>query len=345
MERKIRRLFLITLLIPLLSAWIPAKGHGNTSAPTTPVKLIFIHHSTGGNWLADPNEDGPHGGLGRALMENNYFVSATNYGWGPDSIGDRTDIINWPEWFTGPNSTTIMNAVYGETGKNIDVYGDWPRLANDPGGENSIILFKSCFPNSDLYGDPDDPPAEEINTQYTVANAKAIYNNLLTYFQSRQDKLFVVITAPPKLEVDFGEDDPWGTVEERAANGRAFHNWLVSQWLSSYHHNNVAVFDYYNVLTGVDNHHRWYNNTVQHVNNSHSNFPAPGYTDGPYNSHPSTTAHTKATGEFVPLLNYFYNTWQASGPAPGPDPEPDPDPSPGSNTAITHWLMLLLSNT
>ena len=126
--------------------------------PAAPVKLIFIHHSTGGNWLADPNNDQPYGGLGRALMENNYFVSATNYGWGPDGIGDRTDIPNWPEWFVGPNRDVYLDALYNENGQNVGDFGNWSRLASDPGGENVIIMFKSCFPNSDLYGDPDDPP-------------------------------------------------------------------------------------------------------------------------------------------------------------------------------------------
>src|SRR6266498_493935 len=64
------------------------------SHPSSVVKLIFIHHSTGQNWLADDN-----GGLGIALGQNNYFVSDTNYGWGPNSIGDSTDIPNWPDWF------------------------------------------------------------------------------------------------------------------------------------------------------------------------------------------------------------------------------------------------------
>jgi hypothetical protein len=53
------------------------------------MRLIFIHHSTGENWLRDD-----YGELGKALSENNYFVSDTNYGWGPEGIGDRTDIIN-----------------------------------------------------------------------------------------------------------------------------------------------------------------------------------------------------------------------------------------------------------
>ncbi len=50
----------------------------NPNPPANPVRLIFIHHSTGENWLNDGN-----GGLGIALTENNYFVSDTNYGWGP----------------------------------------------------------------------------------------------------------------------------------------------------------------------------------------------------------------------------------------------------------------------
>jgi hypothetical protein len=103
-------------------------------APQIPVKLIFIHHSTGGHWLADENSDQPYGGLGMALMSNNYFVSATNYGWGPDSVGDRTDIPNWPEWFTGPNSSAALNALYSETGQNFKEFGNWSRMAADPGG-------------------------------------------------------------------------------------------------------------------------------------------------------------------------------------------------------------------
>ena len=48
---------------------------------------MFIHHSTGENWLRDD-----YGELGRNLDSSNYFVSDTNYGWGPDAIGDRPGI-------------------------------------------------------------------------------------------------------------------------------------------------------------------------------------------------------------------------------------------------------------
>ncbi len=314
------------LLLSLLVVGRPTQAHGaankqaqanDPTPPAEPVKLIFIHHSTGGNWLADPNSDQPYGGLGRALMENNYFVSATNYGWGPDAIGDRTDIPNWLEWFTGPNRDAYLEALYTENGQNVGDFGAWSRLPTDPGGENEIIMFKSCFPNSDLYGNPDDPPLAAPNDyDYSVENAKAVYNDLLTYFAARQDKLFVVVTAPPLMESE--------TTPERAANARAFNTWLVNEWLQDYAYPNVAVFDYYNVLTAPENHHRWNGSQIEHVQASDSNFSA--YPSG--DSHPSTAGHQKATAEFVPLLNVWYHRWQAGAAAPPPTPEEQPTPRP-----------------
>ena len=240
-------------------------------------------------------------------MTNNYFAGATNYGWGPNSIGDATDIPDWPEWFTGSDSATVLAALYSENGQNFGDFGSWSRLSTDPGGENEIIMFKSCYPNSDLFGNPDDPPAAELSDQYTVSNAKAVYNNLLTYFQTRQDKLFIVITAPPQNRNEYGPD--YQAPDARAANARAFNNWLINDWLKGYDYNNVAVFDYFNVLTGADNHHRWYNGAVQHVVAANDNFTA--YPEGEGNSHPNTTGQLKATTEFVPLLNYSYNRFIA----------------------------------
>lgn len=284
--------------------------------PSTPVKLVFVHHSTGGNWLADSNSDQPYGGLGRALMENNYFVSATNYGWGPDGIGDRTDIPNWLEWFLGPNRDRITRALYTESGQNVGDFGRWARLPNDPGGENSIIMFKSCFPNSNLEGNTDDPPLDAPNDwEYSVANAKAVYNALLGYFQTRQDKLFIVITAPPLMEME--------TTPVQAANAREFNVWLMYHWLENYPYANVAVFDYYNVLTDPANHHRWNNGAVEHIQAAYNNYAY--YPSG--DSHPSTEGHTKATAEFVPLLNYYYNRWQAAGPVVPVTHEPTAEPT------------------
>ena len=290
----------------------------NSNPPSQMVKLIFIHHSTGENWLADGD-----GGLGIALRDNNYFVSDSNYGWGlPDadlggSIGDHTDIGHWYNWFVGSHRDTYLSALYAESGQ----HSSYSRLPTDPGGENEIIMFKSCFPNSHLGGNPNDPPATGNNPlrgqdawseHMTVANAKGIYNDILDYFESRPDKLFIVITAPPLVNTD--------TDASHAANARAFNNWLVNDWLDGYSHNNVEVFDFYNVLTSnggnvntndlgqeTGNNHRWWNGAVRHQQTVGNNFSAYGSGD----SHPTVAGNRKATGEFVSLLNFYYNRWQA----------------------------------
>jgi|GEM_PF-1938660 len=302
-----RKNFILAVIL-MIVALIPGVIFGaDTTPPASPVKLVFIHHSTGGHWLADPN-DYIYGGLGTALKNNNYYVSATNYEWGPNGIGSRTDIPNWTEWFTGENSSTIMNAVYSETAQNIGDFGAWSRLPTAPGGENTIVMFKSCFPNSNLYGNPDDPAASEPNDSYSVSNAKAVYNKILTYFQTRQDKLFIVITAPPQTENE-SPDDPDLSKARRAANARAFNNWLMNNWLSAYPYKNVAVFDYFNVMTHPDNHHRISSGTVEHVTSSNSgNFAY--YPFNEWDSHPNSEGQQKAVAEFVPLLNYFYNSWK-----------------------------------
>jgi hypothetical protein len=306
----------------------------NANPPTETAKLIFVHHSCGENWLADGN-----GGLGLALRQNNYFVSDTNYGWGPacpdcgdcpgsgpDHIGNCTDILHWDNWFAGPHSNTYLNALYTEYGQ----HAGYSRLASDPGGENEIILFKSCYPNSNLGGNPDDPP-EPPGEWLTVGGAKHVYLAVRDHFQTRRDKLFVVITAPPVTP-----GDGW----EPPANARAFNNWLVEDWLDDYPYDNVTVFDFYNVLTSnggdagtsdagweTGNHHRWWpasgNGQVQHLQTVDNDLAA--YPTG--DSHPAAAGNQKATAELVPLLNVFYHRWQTSAP---PAPEPD------------HWVHLPL---
>lgn len=277
--------------------------------PAKPVKLIFIHHSTGQAWLADGNGD-----LGIALKNNNYFVSDTNYGWGPDAIGDRTDTGHWYTWFSGPDNGKYTNALYKEYGQ----HSSYARLSSDPdpSRENEIIMFKSCFPNSAINGNPNDAPKTGTNPlrgssgPLTVANVKGIYNDILTYFAAHQDKLFVLIVTPP-LKKD-------ATNAAQTANARAVANWLVNDWLASYSHKNVAVFDFYNVLTSnggnentndlnkaSGNHHRWWNGRVQHSTADSNDYLA--YWTG--DSHPSQAGNRKATEEFVPLLNYFYHRW------------------------------------
>jgi hypothetical protein len=287
-------IFLVSALLSLPAPVISAptvQQEDNPNPPDHVVRLIFIHHSTGENWLRDD-----YGGLGLALANNNYFVSDTNYGWGLNSIGDRTDIPDWLEWFDSADTPSYLKAVYNEDGQ----YSSYTRLPDSPGGENQIILFKSCFPNSALEGSPDDSPSAE--GWLTVGHAKYVYNEILGYFGAHPDKLFVVITAPPLQDRAYAE------------NARAFNQWLLTEWLSdsNYTLRNVAVFDFYNVLTGPNNHHRSINGQIEHIFEQGRNTSY--YPTSHDDDHPSERGSLKATEEFLPLLNIFYHRWQDGNP-------------------------------
>jgi hypothetical protein len=306
--------------LPVSTSDATGKSPGSTqidpSPPAEPVRLIFIHHSTGENWLSDYN-----GGLGLSLRDNNYYVSDTNYGWGPNSIGDQTDIGHWWLWFRGPDSNDYMNSLYAES----DPHCEYSRLPESPGGDNEIVMFKSCFPNSALQGDPSDPVppiasnpllGQDSGSEYhTVANAKGIYIDLLEYFRNHQEKLFIVITAPPLSDPGY------------SGNARAFNQWLVNDWLDGYPYSNVFVFDFYNVLTTnggspnvndlgwiAGNHHRLWSGAISHSFDGDPSHNVLAYPTG--DDHPSQAGNLKATGEFVTLLNVAYHKWKETPPAP-----------------------------
>jgi hypothetical protein len=317
---------LFALLTPGAHPHLMAADLVNANPPVQPVRLIFIHHSTGENWLADEN-----GGLGLALRNNNYVVSDTNYDWGPacpdcqdcdnSHIGSCTDLGHWWEWFRSTRAPTYLAALLSETGQ----HADYSRSTSVVPGENTIVLFKSCFPNSALRGSPSaTPPAIGSNPMrgvgagsddHTVENAKGIYLDIRNYFQLRPDKLFIVITAPPLSDSTY------------ASNARALNNWLVQEWLRDYPLQNLAVFDFYNILTtnggsadlndlgaAGGNHHRLWQNAIQHKTDG-DNDPEPNVLEYPSgDDHPSRAGNLKATGEFVSMLNIFYNRFAQSNP-------------------------------
>lgn len=247
----------------------------STSHPTAPVRLIFIHHSSGGNWLATGN-----GNLGSALNANNYYVSETDYGWDAepgDGLGDHTDTPDWPSWFNNEKMSYVYNSNY---------HSAYTNTISNPGGENEIIMFKSCFPLSEV--------GDSINDE------KAIYNSLLPYFAAHKNKLFVLITPPGETQVS----------SYRLT--RDLCNWLTDSdngWLKGYTGNNVFIFDFYGVLSESNSHHRWAGDHIEHVYASNYDGISP-YHDG--DDHPNAIGNQKATSEFLTLLNVAYNKWKAN---------------------------------
>jgi len=268
----------------------------SSEKPMAPIHLLFIHHSCGGHLFAEKGkEEGQNciyashpngGGLRKLLQENNYIVHEASYG---SLIGDKTDICHW-------------NAKFRDHMDKILVCRNQDEFFDD-GTQNSIVVFKSCFPNNWIESDgamPGDPDSCEK----TLANVQAAYRALLAYFGSHPRTLFVAMTAPPMAEPVLYKKDKIiqfmkiitgrpDTKEKVGKRARSFNNWLKdvnNGWLRDYDLNNVAVFDYYDVLTGYGK-------------SDWSQYP----TRGGYDSHPNSEGNAKAASEFIPFLNRSYN--------------------------------------
>jgi hypothetical protein len=249
----------VTKQAKFVSAGVPAPGKT--------VNLMFIHHSVGAAWLSD--------GLTSLLNKNKYHVADICYGW--REYGDHTDTTDWPMWFTDK----VMDLVYNE--KDTMTTSNSIAAAS---GENTVIMFKSCFPNSDVGS--------------SNADEKTIYNKLLPYFEKHPNKMFILVTPPPMQSIS----TPKLT--------RALCNWLTdrkSGWLAKLKTGNVFVFDLYNVLTDKNAHHRYVNGAESHAVISGKDvlyYPNGG------DDHPNAEGNKKAADEFIGLLNYWYQSFATS---------------------------------
>ncbi len=255
-----------------------------------PLDLLFIHHSCGGQLLADRGErvgggrdsaerciyaSHPNGGGLRTALEGAGFqVNEASYG---SVVGDATDICHWRGKFADH-----MDRILKTQRQDVPL---------PEGRTNCVVLFKSCFPNNRFTGrghDPGDPDSSQL----TLANARAAYRALLPLLGARSDVLFVAFTAPP-----LAERLPQGwkarlksLVAGRDQSGdlaREFNTWLADRqngWLADGEPSNVMVFDHYDVLT-------------DHGRTSFAAYPA-----RPGDSHPSSEGNARSTAAFVPLL-------------------------------------------
>ena len=263
-----------------------------------PLRLLFIHHSCGGQLFAPSGaEQGesciygahPNGGdLRGKLVENGYEIHEASYG---SVIGQDTDLFHWLGKFRSQMPRILATTNQDET---------YPASQEGTAKRNQIVMFKSCYPNNHFIGEgtePGDPKGPEL----TLANAKATLGALLPELAAQPDVLFVYVTAPalaPAIPTErawkwlakkaLGKPTNEARALAEAALARRFHDWARSPkgWLEGYEGKNVVVFDYYDVLTG----------------NGRSNLSVYGSVGG-RDSHPSSEGNHLAAEAFVPFLN------------------------------------------
>ncbi len=151
--------------------------------------VFFIHHSTGEIYW--------EGGMQAALENAGYNASA------PWWDGD-TDPQNFYSEFT--------NAA---TWKLLDSY--------------DIIIFKSCFPASDIDSDAE------------LEDYREWYNQLYSVYENHQDKLFVPMSTPPLLQEN--------TTAAAALRSLDFENWLLTDYKNDYSGSNLAPFGLHSLLS------------------------------------------------------------------------------------------------
>ncbi len=261
--------------------------------PQKPLRLLFIHHSSGGQLFADRGEEKERancillthpngGGLRKRLADQGYEVHEASYG---SEVGDKTDLFDWKPKFAQkmPKVLTVdENDRFLPAEKQHD-----------------IVMFKSCYPNNRFTGagtGAGNPAGPEL----TVANAKATLGALLEDFKKHPQTLFVYVTAPPNappgserafkvlLKKLTGKPSASDAAREMGKLARELNAWVVAKdgWLKDYPLKNVVAFDYYDVLTG----------------NGRSDLTLYPTGDGT-DEHPSTEGNAKAAEAFPGFLN------------------------------------------
>ena len=139
--------------------------------------------------------------------------------------------------------------------------------------------------------------------ELTVGHAKYVYNRPAAIFRHPPRQALHRHHRPAACR-------PAATPTMRAPSTSGWCNdWLRE---NNYPLNNVAVFDFYNVLTDPDNHHRYHDGQIEYITDHGGNTL---YYTSSGDDHPNEAGSQKATEEFLPLLNIFYHRWAATAPS------------------------------
>lgn len=194
-------------------------GMGTSSAQdSAPVSIVFMHHSTGLGIIQQGNVREGFTSLGYDFWDHGYndegltdpAGTALRVNW--DVPGDNTDPDGWYEIFQQP-------------------YTDPPANTLSHMLQHDVIIFKSCFPTSDISDDD------------MFAAYQRYYLDIRDVIDQYPDKLFVAWTTPPLV--------PNSTTPENAARARSWAEYLTSaEYLDG--HPNLVVFDIFNLLADED---------------------------------------------------------------------------------------------
>ncbi|HIE39406.1 MAG TPA: hypothetical protein EYH30_09220 [Anaerolineales bacterium] len=228
--------------------------------------VIFLHHSTGRNLIEQGGVRELFGAAGYDFWDHGYN----------DQGLTRPDGTPAGYSYNVPNDNTDPDGLAHIFSQRL-----YPRPLNTFSGlmQHEVIIFKSCFPVSNITADAQ------------LEQYKAYYLQMRDVMDRHPDHLFIIMTPPPL--------NPAATDAEAAARARAFAEWLGSdEFLEG--HPNVYTFDFFDLLAESDP-----------VAPDH-NMLREAYRDGE-DSHPNQRANETVGPLFVEFVIGAVEDYRASG--------------------------------
>jgi len=228
------------------------------------MNLFFLHHSTGAGIVF---EGDVRGCIQTYNQQHGTSYTFWDHGYNGDGLTDP-DGNNTGTNYDIPNDNTDPDGLaYLWSGTGSDAVQCRNRILSN----HEVIAFKSCF------------PASAIPDAGTLSQYKAWYLAMRDFFDTRTDRVFVVMSTPPLHRRS--------TNSTEAKNARRFADWLKSDaYLSG--HPNVVCFDLFDVLAKADDGSATANMLRYEYEGSHSNG----------DSHPNTLANQTVGPVFAQAL-------------------------------------------
>ncbi len=257
-------------LVPILIAAVLVVGFlpSGVSAQGGPVRIIFMHHSTGEGLIRDGGVRELFTALGYEFWDHGYNDEGlrdadgnyTGINW--DVPGDNTDPDGWYDIFmqpfTDPPTNTFSHML-----------------------QFDVIIFKSCFPSSDIQ-------SEEMLEEY-----RSYFLAMRDVMDMYPDHIFIPFTPPPLV--------PNSTTPENAARARRWAEYLTSEeYLAG--HPNIFVFDFFNLLA------------------DESGYLRAEYRSDEWDSHPNELANQTIGPLFVAFVDNAVRSYTLGEPMVAPQP-------------------------
>jgi len=214
---KVKPINLFSSLL-LIFIWVLLINTQTVTAKASAKKIIFLHHSTGRNVYNTGEVRG-------RLTGYNYSHKTTHQifeRWYPDAPNYPYDY--WNLWINGAcNSNKPGRECMNTLAKKYDV-----------------IIFKHCYPGSDLL--PDNQRPSISSNQKTLGNYKLQYRTLRKMMDKYPDTIFIIWTLAPRHRL--------ATNAGNASRARIFADWVRTDFLTEdgKPHPNIFIFDFWKIV-------------------------------------------------------------------------------------------------